>query len=87
LGARIFFPSASAIVAGFQHLQQEFHRRREVQALPFQELEENEAPTYQSVNHYDGKLLKTFEEFTDKQLKTALETAATCFESWRRTWI
>lgn len=41
--------------------------------------------TYQSVNPYDGKTLKTFEEFTDKQLESALETAETCFESWRRT--
>ena len=40
---------------------------------------------YQSVNPYDGKILKTFEELTDKQLERALETAATCFESWRRT--
>jgi succinate-semialdehyde dehydrogenase/glutarate-semialdehyde dehydrogenase len=40
---------------------------------------------YQSVNPYDGKILKTFEELTDKQLEGALETAATCFESWRRT--
>ena len=41
--------------------------------------------TYQSVNPYDGKILKTFEELTDKQLETALETAATCFETWRHT--
>lgn len=41
--------------------------------------------TYQSVNPYNGKILKTFEEFTDKQLESALETAETCFESWRRT--
>src|SRR5580704_18015798 len=40
---------------------------------------------YRSVNPYDGKILKTFEELTDKQLERALETAATCFESWRRT--
>jgi len=40
---------------------------------------------YQSVNPYDGKILKTFEELTDKQLERALETAATCFEGWRRT--
>ena len=39
--------------------------------------------TYQSVNPYDGKVLKTFEELTDKQLERALETAATCFETWR----
>lgn len=31
--------------------------------------------TYQSVNAYDGKILKTFEELTDKQLETALEIA------------
>ena len=36
---------------------------------------------YQSVNPYDGKILKTFEELSDKQLETALETAATCFET------
>ena len=38
---------------------------------------------YQSVNPYDGKILKTFEELTDKQLETALENAAACFETWR----
>ena len=38
---------------------------------------------YQSVNPYDGKILKTFDELTDKQLETALETAARCFETWR----
>src|ERR1017187_3188629 len=38
---------------------------------------------YQSINPYDGKILKTFEELTDKQLETAIETAATCFETWR----
>jgi len=40
---------------------------------------------YQSVNPYDGKVLKTFEELTDEQLERALATAATCFEKWRRT--
>jgi succinate-semialdehyde dehydrogenase/glutarate-semialdehyde dehydrogenase len=40
--------------------------------------------SYQSVNPYDGKILKSFEELTDKQLETALETAATCFETWRQ---
>jgi succinate-semialdehyde dehydrogenase / glutarate-semialdehyde dehydrogenase len=39
---------------------------------------------YQSVNPYDGKILKTFEELTDQQLESALATAATCFESWRQ---
>jgi succinate-semialdehyde dehydrogenase/glutarate-semialdehyde dehydrogenase len=41
--------------------------------------------TYQSVNPYDGKTLKTFEELTDSQLEVAIDTAATCFETWRRT--
>lgn len=41
--------------------------------------------TYQSVNPYDGKLARTFEEFTDQQLETTLQTATTCFDSWRRT--
>ena len=41
--------------------------------------------TYQSVNPYDGKILKTFEGLTDRQLESALETAETCFESWRHT--
>ncbi len=40
---------------------------------------------YQSVNPYDGKILKTFEELSDKQLEAALVTAAACFETWRRT--
>jgi succinate-semialdehyde dehydrogenase/glutarate-semialdehyde dehydrogenase len=39
--------------------------------------------SYQSVNPYDGKLLKKFKELTDPQLETALQTAAACFESWR----
>jgi succinate-semialdehyde dehydrogenase/glutarate-semialdehyde dehydrogenase len=38
---------------------------------------------YQSVNPYNGKLLKTFEELTDTQLETAIETASTCFKTWR----
>ena len=41
--------------------------------------------SYQSVNPSDGKTLKTFAELTDEQLETALQIAATCFESWRRT--
>jgi succinate-semialdehyde dehydrogenase/glutarate-semialdehyde dehydrogenase len=40
--------------------------------------------TYQRVNPYDGKVLQTFEEITDKQLERALATAANCFETWRR---
>src|ERR1035438_8842028 len=41
--------------------------------------------SYQSVNPYDGKILKTFEELSDEQLEMAIETAATCFETWRHT--
>src|ERR1017187_5358184 len=40
---------------------------------------------YQSVNPYNGKILETFKELTDKQPEKALRTAATCFEAWRRT--
>ncbi len=38
---------------------------------------------YQSINPYDGKLLKTFDGITDVELESALVTANTCFESWR----
>ena len=41
--------------------------------------------SYQSVNPSNGETLKTFAELTDEQLETAIETAANCFESWRRT--
>jgi len=40
---------------------------------------------YQSVNPYDGKILKTFEELTDAQLETAIKTAEKCFTTWRGT--
>ncbi len=40
---------------------------------------------YQSVNPYDGKVIKTFEEMTDAQLETAMKTAAKCFNTWRQT--
>jgi len=41
------------------------------------------AKAYQSVNPFDGKTLKTFEELTNPQLEKAIKTAATCFEIWR----
>ena len=41
--------------------------------------------SYQSVNPFDGTTVKSFEQLTDAQLETALETAANCFENWRRT--
>ena len=40
--------------------------------------------SYQSINPYNGRTLKTFEQMTDTQLETALERAANCFEAWRR---
>lgn len=40
---------------------------------------------YQTVNPYDGKLLKTFEPQTDQQLEAAIATAAAQFETWRLT--
>lgn len=43
------------------------------------------AKAYQSVNPYNGKTLKTFEELTATQLEKAIKTAETCFVSWRHT--
>ena len=40
--------------------------------------------TYQSLNPATGKLLKTFEELSDKQLEKKLAAAAKCFETWKR---
>jgi len=39
--------------------------------------------TYQSLNPFDGKLLKTFPEITDAQFETKLVTAQACYEVWR----
>ena len=41
--------------------------------------------SYQSVNPYNGKLLKTFEHLNDKQVDAALAGAAACFGKWRLT--
>jgi len=41
--------------------------------------------SYQSINPYDGNALKTFAELTESQLETAIQTAALCFENWRKT--
>jgi len=41
--------------------------------------------TYQSINPYNGTVLKTFEELTDAQLEIAVHTAQQCFETWRHT--
>jgi succinate-semialdehyde dehydrogenase/glutarate-semialdehyde dehydrogenase len=40
--------------------------------------------SYQSVNPYNGKLLKTFEHLSDKQVETAIESAAFSFEAGNR---
>lgn len=39
--------------------------------------------TYESVNPFNGKHLKSFAEITDASLETALASAQTCFETWR----
>jgi succinate-semialdehyde dehydrogenase/glutarate-semialdehyde dehydrogenase len=39
---------------------------------------------YQSVNPFDGKTAKTFEELTDAQLEAKIAAAQTCYETWRR---
>jgi succinate-semialdehyde dehydrogenase/glutarate-semialdehyde dehydrogenase len=40
--------------------------------------------TYQSLNPATGKLLKKYEELSDKDLEAKLAVAATCFKTWRR---
>jgi len=40
---------------------------------------------YQSVNPFNGKTIKTFDELTDAQLETAIKKAAACFEAWKKT--
>jgi succinate-semialdehyde dehydrogenase/glutarate-semialdehyde dehydrogenase len=39
--------------------------------------------SYQSINPFDGKTLKTFDTISDKQLDTKLAAAATCFKTWK----
>lgn len=41
--------------------------------------------SYQSVNPYNGELVRSFEEQTDQELEKAIATAADCFEAWRKT--
>ena len=38
---------------------------------------------YQSINPYDGRILKSFKEMNDIQLEAALVGSALCFDSWR----
>jgi succinate-semialdehyde dehydrogenase / glutarate-semialdehyde dehydrogenase len=38
--------------------------------------------TYQSINPYNGKTLRTFTEHTDAELETAIDIADKCFKTW-----
>jgi succinate-semialdehyde dehydrogenase/glutarate-semialdehyde dehydrogenase len=48
-------------------------------------LEEDKAMTYKSVNPYNGKTVKTFEELSDAQLEQKLAAAHACFKTWKQT--
>jgi len=39
---------------------------------------------YQSINPFDGNILKTFDQLTDSQLDEKLARAATCFLTWKQ---
>ena len=39
--------------------------------------------TYQSINPFDGKTLRSFPEIDDKQMEAKLAVAAKCFETWK----
>lgn len=39
--------------------------------------------SYQSINPFNGELVKSFEEHTDPQLETAIASAVSCFHSWK----
>ena len=41
--------------------------------------------TYQSINPYNGALIRQYDESTDAHLEWAMATAATCFSTWRTT--
>ena len=41
--------------------------------------------TYQSVNPYNGSVLKTYQTATDSELENLLAKAAACFDLWRQT--
>jgi len=40
---------------------------------------------YASINPFDNKLVKSFDDLTDKELETKLADAAACFETWKHT--
>lgn len=41
--------------------------------------------TYQSVNPFDNKLARSFDDITDAQLEAKIAAAAMCYEAWKRT--
>jgi len=41
--------------------------------------------TYQSVNPFDNKLFKSFDEITDQQLEQKLAAATACYATWKQT--
>jgi succinate-semialdehyde dehydrogenase/glutarate-semialdehyde dehydrogenase len=41
--------------------------------------------TYASVNPFDNKLFKSFDEVTDKQLEEKIALATACFATWKQT--
>jgi succinate-semialdehyde dehydrogenase/glutarate-semialdehyde dehydrogenase len=59
------------------------YRLRQTVCLKTIIFKKDEGMTYQSLNPATGKLLKTFEELTDKQLEAKLIAATSCFETWR----
>jgi succinate-semialdehyde dehydrogenase/glutarate-semialdehyde dehydrogenase len=40
---------------------------------------------YSSVNPFNGKLLQSFDQLTDKQLEEKLATADSCYKTWKHT--
>ena len=40
---------------------------------------------YSSVNPFNGKLLQSFDQLTDKQLEEKLATAESCYKTWKHT--
>ncbi|ABC21267.1 aldehyde dehydrogenase [Rhodospirillum rubrum F11] len=40
---------------------------------------------YQTINPFDGSVVQTFQEFSDSELASALDSAADCFAGWRQT--
>lgn len=40
---------------------------------------------YSSVNPFNGELLKSFDQLTDKQLEQKLTTAENCYKTWKHT--